>query len=334
MNTPAHPPVRRQVPVFRLVYHGNPWQFLALQYTNLFLTVITLGGYLPWARAGLQQYVYQELELLGSRFRFTGRGSELMRGILMVLGLVVLYRGVQYLQEYLIFTSPDAVDDFSYRYIGIFASIAVLVIIPLALHGMARYRLSRISWRGIGFRYMGSMKEMYWVCLKGAFYTIITFGIYFNLIRNDIRRYVINHTRAGNLRFEFTGGNGELLGITIGGVFLTIISFGLAFPLLLRNIWRYYYGNIIIWQGKRKITLRLDLTTRELYLFCLTNGLLILFTAGLAFPVVMIHYRRMICQNLVIRGWLLPDVLHQNEEDLPEAAGDQLGSFIGLDIGI
>ncbi|WP_410482280.1 DUF898 family protein [Riemerella anatipestifer] len=52
------------------------------------------------------------------------------------------------------------------------------MIIPFAIHGSFRYRMSRTSYRGIRFGYRGNRKEFIKKFLKWTLFTIVTFGIY------------------------------------------------------------------------------------------------------------------------------------------------------------
>jgi uncharacterized membrane protein YjgN (DUF898 family) len=67
--------------------------------------------------------------------------------------------------------------DQSMFYLGLIVFyVGFFLIIPLAIHGSYRYRLSRTSWRGIHFGYRGNLKEFYKLYMKNIFLSVITFG--------------------------------------------------------------------------------------------------------------------------------------------------------------
>jgi uncharacterized membrane protein YjgN (DUF898 family) len=72
----------------------------------------------------------------------------------------------------------------------------IFTILPLAIHGSYRYRMSRISWRGIRFGYRGDRNELIQNFCKWIFFTIITIGIYGPWMAINLRKYLL-----GNVRF-------------------------------------------------------------------------------------------------------------------------------------
>ena len=51
-----------------------------------------------------------------------------------------------------------------------------LILVPLALVGARRYRLSRMSWRGIRFSFRGPASDFVKLFVLGTFLTSLTFG--------------------------------------------------------------------------------------------------------------------------------------------------------------
>lgn len=116
----------------------------------MFLTVISLGVYYFWAKVRVRKYLSSESEFDGDRFAYHGTGKELLVGFLkaaLVFGVPLILLGL--IQEFLVrIPGLRAV-------LGVLTYAAVLVLIPFAVVGARRYRLSRTSWREIRFSFRG-----------------------------------------------------------------------------------------------------------------------------------------------------------------------------------
>lgn len=127
-------------------FDGNWREYAVIAFTNLVLTVATLGIYRFWATTRVRRYLWSRTLFMGDRLEWAGTGRELFRSGLTAL-LVVLV--------------PLALANLAIRYLiihkytlaGQVLSLIVLIVF-YTLVGMAvfrglRYRLSRTYWRGI-----------------------------------------------------------------------------------------------------------------------------------------------------------------------------------------
>ena len=138
-----------------------------------------------------------------SPFVFHGTGKEVFKGFIKAIAIfIVLYLTVIISAS---FHSPIiALIGFSIYLIGI------LALIPVAIHGAFRYRLSRTSWRGIHFGYRGNLKEFFKLYIVETLLTIITLGIYSSWMHVKVSKYIRKNTRFGNIEFRFDGEGEEL----------------------------------------------------------------------------------------------------------------------------
>src|SRR5271155_4683287 len=120
---------------------GGGLFFVALK--NLFLTLVTLGIYLPWARTERRKYLWQNIEVGGQRLRYHGTGREVMLGYLKVAAVYLVLFGVP-----LLVSAVNAHVGLVLRVVGV---LAIFPLVPIAIFGSARYRLSRTSLRGVRF---------------------------------------------------------------------------------------------------------------------------------------------------------------------------------------
>jgi len=82
---------------------------------------------------------------------------------------------------------------------------AYLLLIPMAIAGSLRYRLSRTSWRGIRFSFTGHTKELFPKWLKWCLLTVVTLGFYAPFFDVRLREHVIERSRFGTGRFQYHG---------------------------------------------------------------------------------------------------------------------------------
>ncbi|GHS84791.1 hypothetical protein FACS1894201_03660 [Bacteroidia bacterium] len=136
---------------YHLEFFGKGSEYFAIMIVNWLLTLITLGLYYPWARAKRLSYVYGQTALNNERFHFAGTGKEMFRGfikiILFFIAIIVLY-----LLLLTVVKSPSLAILFLY--------FAIFAIIPFAIHGSFRYKMSKTSYRGIRFGYRGNRDEL------------------------------------------------------------------------------------------------------------------------------------------------------------------------------
>ena len=172
----------------KIKFYGDGAKYFGILIVNLLLTIVTLGLYYPWARAKNLQYLYGETEFAGSRFAFHGTGKEMFKGFIKAIAivgvLVIILQASQFSKN-----GAMMVIGFTIYILGI------LTLIPLAIHGGLRYRMSRTSWRGIHFGYRGNLRELFGICFKGMLLTILTLGIYGSWFQCNLRRYLESNIR-------------------------------------------------------------------------------------------------------------------------------------------
>lgn len=127
-------------------FTGSWREFAPIAFSNLLLTIVTLGIYRFWARARERRYLWSRTEFIDDTLEWTGTGAEMFKGFLLVLvlllpALLFLQFGFQALivrQQFVLAFSVMGV-----IYIGFFFLTGV------ARYRALRYRLSRTWWHGI-----------------------------------------------------------------------------------------------------------------------------------------------------------------------------------------
>jgi uncharacterized membrane protein YjgN (DUF898 family) len=176
-------------------FHGEGSKYFVIRLINALIQVVTLNFYYPWAKAAKLNYLYEQTEFAGSRFKFHGTGKEMFMGYLkMLLIVAVIYGGFWWAKG-----NELIVLGFLILYGGL------ILVYPLAIHGTVKYRLSRTSWRGIFFGYRGELGELFAKFFIGVLLSVVTFSIYWSWVQVDLRKYVTQNVRFGDVELEFTG---------------------------------------------------------------------------------------------------------------------------------
>lgn len=306
-------------------FHGDGGTYFGILIVNLLLTIITLGLYYPWARAKNLQYLYGETEFAGGRFTFHGTGKEMFKGFLkaiLIVGLLIFVLQASQFSKNSFITAVGFLIYFA----------GILVLIPLAIHGGLRYRMSRTSWKGIHFGYRGNLGELFGICVKGVLLSVFTLGIYSSWFHCNLRKYLESHIRLGNCKFSFEGEGKELFWINFKGFFLTIFSFGIYMFWYIRNLNHFSVNNSRFEQDGNISSFKSSLTPGDVFITGIISYFLIFFTLGLGTPWAVLRQMRMVIDNVELEGAFNPDTVVQTEENYTDATGDDLLSM--LDVGL
>lgn len=127
-------------------FHGDWREFAPIAFTNLLLTIVTLGIYSFWARTRVRRYLWSQTRFIDDRLEWTGTGRELFIGYLLAVVLFILPFGVinLVLQGVLLRGHPGAA-----IVMVITLYILLMYLVGVAIFRALRYRLSRTFWHGI-----------------------------------------------------------------------------------------------------------------------------------------------------------------------------------------
>lgn len=309
----------------KLIFHGEGSKLFGIMIVNAILTVLTLGLYYPWAKVAKLHYLYHEAEFSGSRFEFHGKGREVFKGFIKAILIFIVAYGLLLSAPYVGSTVLTIV-----FFLSAYAIFAFLI--PIAIHGAARYRLSRTSWRGIHFGYRGNRKELMNIFIKGVLLTIITFGIYSFWLSIQIRKYVIGHIRFGSISFSYKGEGGEFFWLNFKGYLLSVFTFGIYFAWYFKDLTNYYINNIRLHQEESTIKLRSSITGGAYFSLFFVNFIIVIFTLGLGTPWAIVRTMRFVANNITVEGNLDTDNILQTEEDYRNATGDDMADMLDLDL--
>jgi uncharacterized membrane protein YjgN (DUF898 family) len=308
-----------------LLFRGKGTSFFEIQLANWVLTFITLGFYYPWAKANSLRYLYGKTEFAGSRFTFHGTGKEMFLGFIKAIGIFILLYGV--LLACILSGNTLGL----YVGGGIFY-LGFLALIPLAIHGRMRYRMSRTSWRGIHFGYRGQLMRLYGLFISNLLLTIFTVGIYGSWFTVNLRKEIIGNIRMGNVQFSYEGRGSELFMLNLKGIFLTIITLGGYLFAFTRDIHNYYLNNVYLEQNGSYARLSSSVTGWGYFKLISVNLLITVFSLGIAAPFATVRTLRFILHHAELVGDFNADSLLQTEEAYKDAAYEDVSDMLDLSI--
>jgi uncharacterized membrane protein YjgN (DUF898 family) len=139
---PAAEPAPRRC---RLGFTGTGAEYFGIWIVNLLLTIVTLGIYSAWAKVRKMRYFYRNTHLDGSVFDYHGDAVAILKGRILAVLLVILYK-------------------LSMTLLGAFALVVLvglIAVLPWLLTQSYRFRLHNSSYRGLRFRFDGPLWQAY-----------------------------------------------------------------------------------------------------------------------------------------------------------------------------
>ncbi|KDB52577.1 hypothetical protein X805_17970 [Sphaerotilus natans subsp. natans DSM 6575] len=135
--------------VLPLRFTASGSEYFRIWVVNLLLTVMTLGLYLPFARARQLRYFHENTLIDGAPLAFHGDPWKMLRGYLIIGAALLVYLvGSQF--------AP---------LLAVGAALLGMLAWPWLLCSALRFRLGQTSWRGLRFGFIGTVAEAYRVFL-------------------------------------------------------------------------------------------------------------------------------------------------------------------------
>jgi len=147
MSSSQWPDTQPEGPPQRLPprFTGSGSEYFRIWIVNLLLTLLTLGLYYPWAKVRRLRYFHGNTLVGEHPFGFHADPRKMLRGYLLVALLLVLY---------------SAAGHFSAT-AGFIAFVILAAVWPALLKSSMQFRLANTSWRGLRFRFRGTLRGAY-----------------------------------------------------------------------------------------------------------------------------------------------------------------------------
>ena len=200
----------------KIQFTGSGSEYFRIWIVNLLLSIVTLSLYHPWAKVRRLRYFYGNTLVDGHALDFHGNPLKMLRGYLLVGALVFCY---------------SMAGQFS-KAAAVVAVAIFAVVFPALLRASMQFRLANTSWRGLRFRFSGSLSGAYQAMLP-LFVPTFLFALLGMQMTDPV------HPPAWYLQ-------------AIGGVFLLTIVLA---PLVLWNFKRYQHDHYGLGQWQTRLTI-------------------------------------------------------------------------------
>jgi uncharacterized membrane protein YjgN (DUF898 family) len=174
-------------------FDGDGREYFRIWIVNLLLSVVTLGVYSAWAKVRRLQYFHRNTRVAGFGFDYHANPIAILKGRLIAVLAIALYLGSGLFGPW-----------------ATVASIGVLALLtPWALARSFRFRLHNSSYRGIRFRFSGSIQEAYLVFLGLPILAVASLFTLAPLAQHRAKRYQYANAALGRTSFTFAAPVGE-----------------------------------------------------------------------------------------------------------------------------
>lgn len=341
-----------QYNTFTLSFTGATGEFFRIWIVNVFLTIVTVGFYTPWARVRSRRYFHANTRVDGHAFDYLAKPINILWGYLIVLAFVVAYNAAGFFNPF--FALP---------------LLALYVIAgPWLVYKAMRFKARNTSYRNVRFHFNGSLKDAYVIFLGMMLLVPLTLGFIVPYWIMKQKEYFYKNLSFGDKPFSFTPQPGEyytryIIGGVIGTVTAAIFGavmagFGLdepygepsaAFytifflsyiPLLIVfsfiqiyifvSLFNYNLGQLLL--GKTSFDSKLKVG--KFYWITITNIFASVLTLGLLFPWAAIRKARYMAESIAVShpGPALDGFVSSAGEG-ESALGDAAADAFDFDIG-
>jgi uncharacterized membrane protein YjgN (DUF898 family) len=342
-------------------FDGTWREFAPIAFTNLLLTIVTLGIYRFWATTRERQYLWSRTRFVDERLEWAGKGIELFIGFLLVM---VLFGGPYFVLTFV----AQALALRGHGGLAALLTLACLVVI-FYLYGLARYRalryrLSRTHWRGIrggsddpGFGY--GLTHMWktvlgWIPLGLAVpwsmtslwndrWNKLSFGPFAfeaeAACSGLMGRYLLFYLAPigffvlfGVLAMAGAGAGGSregVVGLLIGAV-IAIFVFYVVLGLIALAFYALYFRLVVGATRWRDLEFAFNASTKDWLLLFLGNIALVVCTLGIGMIFLSYRHWKFFITHMEATGEILLDELTQSQTKISLQGEGLLDAF---DIG-
>jgi len=344
-------PTPGAAPARPIEFTGRGGEYFRIWIVNLALTILTLGIYSAWAKVRRLQYFYRNTAIGGNGFDFHGDPKAILKGRLIAVGLLVAYNVIGYFSVAL----------------GLIVLAGLLAVFPWLIQRSLCFKLQNSSYRGLRFRFAGTVGGAYQAFLLWPVVAYVTLGLMMPLAHREIKRYQHNSSRFGDASFRFDASAGQFyriylvvfgvvfLGVLLlvaaavasvayaadpqtrsalmGTIFLAIIVFYLLLFLVI-GPWFSARMQNLVWNHTAlgPHAFRSQVRARDLFAITLTNFLGIVLTLGLYKPFADIRLARYRLTHMALAATSDLDEFLAAQERAVSALGEETADVFDVDI--
>jgi len=340
-------------------FEGGWKEYAPIAFTNLLLTIVTLGIYRFWATTRTRRYLWSRTRFIDDRLEWTGTGKELFIGFLMaLLFLFVPLFVLQFGAQALAMRGHVGIAGI----LGALSFIGIFYLVGVARFRALRYRLGRTYWHGIrggsddnglgyGWSYiwknacgvipiyllvpraMMSLWKERWNHMSFGSHRFVSQGDWHDTFKRFFLIYIIPVALAIMLPVFMASVPTGSPGVT-GNIILTIFV-GVAFayigvPLILLSFYAKFFRVAVGGLSLSTLDFHFTAKTIDWIKLFITNVLLVIFTLGIG--LIFLPYRnwKFFITHMEASGEIDLDVLTQSTTTLSKHGE---GLLDALDVG-
>lgn len=337
-------------------FSGTGGEYFRIWIVNLFLTILTLGIYSAWAKVRRLRYFYGNTRLAGSAFEYHGKPLQILKGRLIALGVLVFF---------VLLTAIWPVTNLLFV-------LVLLIGTPWIIVKARTFHMRMSSYRNIRFNFRQDYGEAARIFIGLAMLISLTLGLIYPYWSFRRYQFVITNTSYGTTPFGFIAKPGIFYRIyfiallfwipVLWGFFLVVgsvapvedtgganppdprelarllpvvllsivIPYFLATSFLKKSLGNASLGNALV--GPHRLLS--DMRLWPLLKIYVVNTLLIALTLGLFLPFAQVRLARYRFEtlSLEVHGGL--DAFVADQQSQVAAAGQELGEFLDIDLGL
>jgi len=288
-------------------FRGKGFEYFKLWVVNTLLSVMTLGIYSAWASVRNKRYLYANLYLNNSHFRYLANPIQILKARIIAVLFLVIYNIV--LQ-----TMPI---------IGLVLTVFLLISIPYFINKSMAFNRRMTSYKNIQFRFNASYKQAFMVTLIWPLLGLLTLGLLYPKALKEIHAYTANNSAYGKSKFYFSASTWDYgkpalfaaaivlsLGLSLWGIsliwpslqfiapiifVLTYFALIIFFIVTVNNI---FYQNLQV----QKHQFTANYTMGGLFKVILINTFLIMMSLGLYLPAAKIRLLKYLAENVTLNA--------------------------------
>ncbi len=347
------------------VFEGTWQEFAPIAFTNLLLTIVTLGIYRFWATTRERQYLWSRSRFIDERLEWSGTGLELFIGFMLAAVLILLpFFVLAQVAQALALQGMEVIAGL----ITFGSFVLVFYLTGVARFRALRYRLSRTRWRGIrggsDNQGLGYGVSYMWKTFVG--YLVIGLLIPWSMAKLWNERWGkmsfgprefdanLDHSTFFGRFFLFylspfifaiggvvaaavMGGAGFLAGGDTGaavGSFIAVLLMVFGFYFLLGLIavafYAQYYREAVKSLSWGDVDFEFNASTKDWLVLFIVDTLLVVFTLGIGLIFIGYRHWKFFIVHMEARGEILLDELTQSETTTAKHGEGLLDAF---DIG-
>ena len=300
--------VEEKEQVSQLKFDAKLLEFYKIWLLYIVKCILSLGIYCFWGATKIRAYLTNKFSLHGENFIYSGTPRELFFGFITMLIVIELPMIICYLAMIYIYRNDFGLGVFTETYMqsslmgwfvfakfwSLMAGFIFTLMYPCLL---LKYRLSRISWKGVQLR----LKACSW---KYAGLMVLSVLSFFSLNIfapfTDIKRksHILNNLYFGNNKFSIEAKSMALMKINIITTILMLPTLFIARFWYYAALDRHIYASLDL----NGLKMKSIVTGEKLAKLQLGNFFLLVITLGLGIPLIIQRNIKFYIENHLIIG--------------------------------